>query len=194
MAFDGSRLIRIGPRLWSYKTADAIATVLAAGYFNQKGSALRLGDVVGCLVVSSIDGASEAVSAFRWLLVQSFTAGNPIVLDADDTPSALTLPQGIAAGQSATAPAIADGATITTADIETARVAPAAARTGVIMQAGTLPGQFCTVVNEAAAANTVTMAAAGTSNVSNGTSCVIAGLTCKMFRWDSVAARWFPTA
>lgn len=194
MAFDASRLTKIGPRKWTYKTADAAATLLVAGYFNQKGSPLRLGDLIECLTVTSIDTTSEAVAATRLLIVQSITVANTTIVDADDAPTGMALPGGLAGGQSATAPAITDGTTITTADVIEARIAPAAARTGIIMQAGTFPGQVCVVVNEAAAINTATMAVAGTSNVSNGASCVIAGLTCKFFVWDSVAARWFPTA
>lgn len=194
MAFNGSRLTRNGLRLWSYKTDDTVATVLTAGYFNQKGSALKLGDQINLLVVTNIDLSTEAVSAERILVVQSVTVANTTVVDADDAPNGLALTGGLAGGQSATAPAITDGSTITTADVVEARIAPAAARTGIIMQAGTFPGQICFVVNEAAAANTATMAAAGTSNVANGTSCVIAGLTMRPFIWDSVAARWFPTA
>src|SRR5690349_14836875 len=169
MAFDGSRLTKIGPRLWTYKTADAVATVITAGYFNQKGSPLRLGDQIDCLVVTNIDLSTETVAAERRLVVQSVTVANITVIDADDAPSGLALTGGFAGGQSATAPAIVDGNTITTADVVEARIAPAAARTGIIMQAGTFPGQVCVVVNEAAAANTATMAAAGTSNVANGT-------------------------
>lgn len=194
MAFDASRLTKNGVRLWTYKTADAPTTVLAAGYFNQKGSPLKLGDKVELLVVTNIDTTTEAVSATRLLIVQSVTAANTTVIDADDAPTGLALTGGLAGGQSSSAPAITDGSTITTADVLEARIAPAAARTGIIMQAGTFPGQVCLVVNEAAAANSATMATAATSNVSNGTSCVIAGLTAKGFIWDSSAARWFPTA
>ena len=97
-------------------------------------------------------------------------------------------------GQSASAPAIANNGTINTAGVRSARVNPGAAVTGIILQAGTQPGQEITVVNEAAAANSVTFAAVGTSNVADGVSSVIAGLNARRFIWDSAAGTpaWFP--
>lgn len=93
--------------------------------------------------------------------------------------------------QSATAAVIATSGTIATAGVVVARVAPAAAVTGVILEAGTYAGQMCWVVNESAAADSVTFAASGTSNVADGTSDVIDGLTARLFVWDSGAALWF---
>jgi hypothetical protein len=111
---------------------------------------------------------------------------------AIDNSGTITMTGGVLAmTQSATAPAIASSGTITTAATGVSRLAPAAAVTGVIMQAGTIAGQICIVVNESAAASTITMAAAGTSNVADGTSCVIAGLTQKTFVWDSSTSRWY---
>lgn len=100
---------------------------------------------------------------------------------------------GLALGQSAAAATPADNATISTANIAVARVAPAAARTGIILQAGTIAGQVVTVVNEAAAANSVTFAAAG-SNVADGNASPIAGLTARRFVWDSGTSLWYRTA
>ncbi len=97
-----------------------------------------------------------------------------------------------AVGVSATTPALASSGTITTAGTGVARVTPAAAVTGVILEAGTVDGQRVTVVNNGLAASTVTFAAAGTSNVADGTSSVIAGLAARSFVWDATAARWFP--
>lgn len=94
--------------------------------------------------------------------------------------------------QSASAAAVATNGTITTAGVSVARVAPTGAVTGVILAVGTTGGQVCTVVNEAVAANTVTFAASGTSNVADGTSSVIAGLTARRFVWDSGVSLWFP--
>lgn len=36
------------PQVWSYTTADAIADVNTAGYFNAAASLLRVGDVIFC--------------------------------------------------------------------------------------------------------------------------------------------------
>lgn len=71
------------------------------------------------------------------------------------------------------------------------RVTAAAAVAGLIIGVGTKPGQILTVVHEGAAANTLTMAAAGTSNVANGVSCVITGPSARSFVWDSVTALWY---
>ena len=94
--------------------------------------------------------------------------------------------------QSASAAAVATNGTITTAGVSVARVAPAGAVTGVILAVGTTGGQVCTVVNESVAANTVTFAASGTSNVADGTSSVIAGLNARRFVWDSGTSLWYP--
>lgn len=73
------------------------------------------------------------------------------------------------------------------------RVTAAAAVTGIILPAGVTPGQNLTVIHEGAAANTITFAAAGTSNVSDGVSDVITGPTNRAFIWNSVTALWYPS-
>jgi len=83
------------------------------------------------------------------------------------------------------------GGTIPTANMGLTRCSPAAAITGVIMQAGTLDGQIIIVENDAVAANTITMAAAGTSNVANGVTTVIAGLTAVPFVWNATTNLWY---
>jgi hypothetical protein len=91
---------------------------------------------------------------------------------------------------SATAPATATSGTITTAGVGVAKSTPAAAVTAIVLQAGTYPGQEVVVINESTTgANTITFAASGTSNVANGVSSVISGLTCSKFVWDG--ALWF---
>jgi hypothetical protein len=103
-----------------------------------------------------------------------------------------TLP--LSLGQSATAPVITNGSTITTAGVSSvARVAPGGAVTGIILGAGTWDGQICHVINESAAASTVTFAAAGTSNVADGTSAVVTGLRSMTFVWNSSTSRWYRT-
>ena len=71
------------------------------------------------------------------------------------------------------------------------RVTAAAAVTGIIVTPGTVPGQILTIIHEGAAANTITMAAAGTSNVANGVSCIITGPAQKILVWDNVTALWY---
>lgn len=93
--------------------------------------------------------------------------------------------------QSATAPAIANAATIATANISVSRVSPASAVTGIILALGNFPGQNCWVLNEATALNSVTFNVSGTSNVADGTSAVIWGGQARHFVWDSVTALWY---
>ena len=101
-----------------------------------------------------------------------------------------------AAIPSATSAVIATSGTITTAGVSQARVAPAGAVTGIIMQPGTIPGQRVFVLNESAAANTVTFnTAPATANVADAaTETAIAGLTGRYFEWDAVTLLWYRTA
>lgn len=92
--------------------------------------------------------------------------------------------------QSAASAAITNGQTITTAGTVLARINPGSAVTGIILQAGTQPGQKCVVVNENST-NSATFAASGTSNVADGVSSVVANLRSASFYWDSVQALWF---
>ena len=91
---------------------------------------------------------------------------------------------------STTADAVATGGTISTSGVTVARVAPTAAVTGVILEPGEYPGKRLTVVNEAASADSVTFAAAGTSNVALGTSAVIAGQASLTLTWNPFLGLW----
>lgn len=71
------------------------------------------------------------------------------------------------------------------------RVTAAAAVAGIIMAPGTKPGQLCCIIHEGAALSTLTMAAAGTSNVAGGTTAVWAGLNGHLCIWDAVTALWY---
>jgi hypothetical protein len=93
--------------------------------------------------------------------------------------------------QSATAVVVGNSGTIATAATGVSLVNPSAAVTGVILQAGTVGGQRVTVVNIAVPANTVTFAAAATSNVIDGVSDVIAGQHAAEFVWTSGGSRWY---
>jgi hypothetical protein len=92
-------------------------------------------------------------------------------------------------GESASAAAIVNSDTITTYTVGASRVNPAGNVTGIILEAGTEPAQVVAVVNESAF--TVTFAAAGTSNVADGTSSVISANRCALFVWDSSTSRWY---
>jgi hypothetical protein len=93
--------------------------------------------------------------------------------------------------QSASAPTLATTGTIATSGVGVARIAPTAAVTAAILQAGSVAGQQVSVVNEATATYAVTMAASATSNVADGASTVIAVLTCANFTWDSSTSLWY---
>src|SRR6266581_3300883 len=83
---------------------------------------------------------------------------------------------------SATSPAIANAGTITTSGVGIARVTPAADRTGIILQAGTVAGQSCWIINEATtAASSITFDVSGTSGVADGISNVIYGNQARHF-------------
>lgn len=102
-------------------------------------------------------------------------------------------------GQSTAAQSVATSGTIQTTQgtspnivtLGVARVTTAGAVTGVIMLAGTASGQFICIVNESA--NSITFAASS-SNVSTGSSCVIAANMAKSFFWDSTNSLWYPTS
>lgn len=91
---------------------------------------------------------------------------------------------------SATAAVIVSAGTITTAGVSVARVAPAGAVTGVILEEGTFDGQMVIVSNESAAADSVTFAAAATSNVAAGTGAVIAGNAKLQLMWSKALSLW----
>lgn len=90
---------------------------------------------------------------------------------------------------SGSAPATANGGSISTASCVVSRIAPAGNITGVVLQSGTRPGQRVVVVNESAF--TVTFAVAGTSAVADGTSDQMLANTAREFVWDSVTSLWY---
>jgi hypothetical protein len=122
---------------------------------------------------------------FRALTI---TDGGPLTMSGLITQSAgsgtLAVNQNVG-----TAPTLATSGTITTAGLVESRVTTAGAVTGVILQPGTISGQICFAVNTSA--NTITFAAAGTSNVANGVTSVIAANSKIIFVWDSVTALWY---
>ena len=96
--------------------------------------------------------------------------------------------QTLSTGNTITTTGTINGATVT---LGTVRVTAAAAVTGIIIAAGSRGGQLLTVIHEGAAANTITFAASGTSNVADGTSDVITGPSARMYVWDRVTALWY---
>ena len=90
---------------------------------------------------------------------------------------------------SASAAAIGSGAVIPTSAAVSVRVAPPGTVTGAILQAGSGAGPIVVVVNESV--NSITFAAAGTSNVADGTADVIAGNTARAYIWDGGTSLWY---
>ncbi len=96
--------------------------------------------------------------------------------------------------QSATTPAIANAGTIATAGVVIARVTPASGVTGIILAAGTQPGQLVVVENDGAAGSSLTFDVVGTSNVVGGVGVIVPGGTSLLFSWNSVTSRWIPVS
>jgi hypothetical protein len=97
--------------------------------------------------------------------------------------------------QAGAATAIASNGAIAITNLKVIRLSPAAAVTGITMPTGTAlaiePPQEVIVINEAIAANSISMAVAGTSNVANGVACVIPGVTARRFVWDKATSLWY---
>lgn len=87
--------------------------------------------------------------------------------------------------------AIATGNTVVVGNVGKVRLNPAGVVTGIIMPVGQYDGQLVTLLNIAVAANTIAFAVAGTSNVADGATTAIAGVTGRMLQWDATAALWF---
>lgn len=92
--------------------------------------------------------------------------------------------------QGGTVQTIAASGTINT-NYGSVRVTAAAAVASVVLAAGTRSGQLCCIIHEGAAANTITFAAAGTSNVADGVSDVITGPSARLYIWDATTALWY---
>ena len=109
--------------------------------------------------------------------------GNAGILKLDT----LALTTGVVTGQ-----AIATGNTIVIpANQSVVRLTAGAAATGVIMPAGTTNGQIVILQISTAAANTITFAAAGTSNVAGGAGVSLAGLAAHALVWDATSELWY---
>ncbi len=90
--------------------------------------------------------------------------------------------------RSGVSPTIANSGTITHNNCGVAKVTNGGATTGNIIQAGSYDGQLLIVLNEGS--GSVTMAAAGTSNVLQGTGAVIPATAASIFVWNTTNSRW----
>jgi hypothetical protein len=93
------------------------------------------------------------------------------------------------AGSGNAATAVSNNSTIPTA-FGFVQCTVAAGSTGNILAPGIAPGQEIVILNESGA-NTITMAAAGTSNVADGVGCVIAVNSYKRFVWSAATSLWY---
>jgi hypothetical protein len=205
---NGSQVIAtvLTPRSINQPLTDHLALSDPHTQYVRKGTVTAKGDIlVGTasatltnLAVStdglSIVADSSQLSGVRW--------GQPTVLVRNQASLAAAASMTATPAfwtqqiiESAAAAATATSGTITTTGVTVARISPAGAITGVILQALVLGNSpIVTVLNEAVAANTVTFAASGTSNVADGASDVIAGLTARTFVWDSFTSLWYRLA
>lgn len=60
-----------GPRIWGFKTADATGTVDTAGYFNDVGDLVKVGDIILVQIGANIGTSSETVTGSGWYIVNS---------------------------------------------------------------------------------------------------------------------------
>lgn len=146
-----------------------------------------------CLGVMNFSAGSGSFAASNWAGSGSFLG--PITGDSSlaglcRLSNPVTLDAGLNTGHGAAAQALATGNTITTAGLTTAQVTNTAAVTGIIMQAGTFDGQEITVLNRSG--NSITFAAAS-SNVSDGSSDVIAATSARRFVWSASGSLWYPS-
>lgn len=176
-------------------------TVSSAGTgVSNEGSALNVAhtgalvsgaDVVRISATGSISATSNLLS-----LEQNTGAGtagaNALHINATGTNvEAIEIEAGLFFMATSTANGAGNGETIVT----TANIAfydPAgASRTGVILASGLRDGQQVTVVNFADAAEDITFAASGTSNVAGGASVVISQFESCTFTWNATRSLWY---
>lgn len=90
MAFDKTHLTPVGgqsargkaPQVWAYKTADTLATVDTAGYFDNGTTSntgmrnvMKIGDLIYVCVVTNIDATNEAVADHGLVVVNAISSG-----------------------------------------------------------------------------------------------------------------------
>ena len=93
------------------------------------------------------------------------------------------------ATMSGTQPTIANGGTFTHSGSGVVQVTTGGAVTGTIVELGTHPGQILLLVNNSA--NTITMAAVGTSNVAGGVGAIVPANAALLLAWNHLNSRWY---
>ncbi len=141
----------------------------------------------------SLELANPAV--FQWGAAAYWTSDNGLTTKASinaDGNGSIVSSGGFAGGQSASAVVIATAGTITTAGLLASVINPSAAVTGIIMQAGTVPGQVCMVVNQSTFGVTFNTTPATSRVADSATLSAIPGLSHRIFVWNSLTSLWYP--
>jgi hypothetical protein len=146
-----------------------------------------------CITVHSTGNISSTSNLLA--LEQDTGAGsagaNCLYIDASGTNvEAVEINAGILFEATVTADGVGNDETLSTA-ANISFYDPGASRTGVILTAGLRDGQRVTVVNIADAAEDITFAAAGVSNVAGGASVVISQFESCMFTWSATTSLWY---
>lgn len=81
-----------GPRRWTFKTADATATIDTAGYFNAVGDLVRVGDTIEVQIGANIGASNETVTSKNSYVVnsRSLSAGSYTVDVTNATEQTMT--------------------------------------------------------------------------------------------------------
>ena len=155
------------------------------------GALVAGADVVRISQTGSISATSNLLSLEQ--NTGASTAGaNALHINATGTNvEAIEVEAGIAFWATVTATGAGNGETLSVAANVSFYDPGGASRTGVILTAGLRDGQHVKVVNFADAAEDVTFAASGTSNVAAGTSCVISQFETAEFVWNATRSLWY---
>lgn len=121
------------------------------------------------------------------------TAGtNALHINASGTNvEAIEIEAGLVFYATATATGVGNGETLAASANVSFYDPGGASRTGVILTAGLRDGQHVKVVNFADAAEDMTFAAAGTSNVAGGASVIISQFETAEFVWNATRSLWY---
>jgi hypothetical protein len=195
----GTASIATATGIWLSGTCNRLnitGNSIQAGTFN-RGSIRASSLTFDALTIVGNSGV-YTTAATNHVAILSSTGG---VMNVNSNPTNSTLPylesgttttntsNATLAGSGNTATAVTTGSTIPTG-FGFVQCTVAGASTGNILTAGIAPGQECLVIN-ASGSNSITMAAAGTSNVADGVSCVIAANTLKRFVWNAGTNLWY---
>lgn len=79
-----------GPRIHTYRSADAHGDIDAPGYFNSVRKHLKVGDLIYHVQVSNIDASNEAVTDASFFVVTSVPAPGSNVVVSNETAITVT--------------------------------------------------------------------------------------------------------